>query len=93
MLLGTRKHTVGDVRIYFVDYWQGLRRGDWITTANITCPSPDVVISNIIIQEGHVIQFTLSGGVLNEAFTVTVQAMDNNTELSNDTLHFNVVGP
>jgi hypothetical protein len=93
MHLGSRKHTVGNVTIYFVDYWRALREGDWIASCAVTSSAPDTTISDVIIQEGHVIQFTLSGGVLNETFTVTVQATDNNSEISNDTIDFNVVGP
>lgn len=92
-LLGKRTHTVGNVKIFFVDYWGALREGDWLTAASVTSSSPDTTISNVIIQEGHVIQFTLSGGVLNETFTVTVQATDNNSEISNDTIDYIVVGP
>lgn len=93
MVLGHRAKAVGNVTIYFVDYWRALREGDWLTACQITSSSTHTTISNILILEGHVIQFTLAGGVLNETFTVTVQATDNNSEISNDTINFNVVAP
>lgn len=93
MLLGTRHQTVGNTTQYFVDYWQALREGDKITAATVTTPSTDVTISNVAILEGHVVVFTIAGGILKEAFTVTVQATDSNSEVSNDTINFIMVGP
>lgn len=93
MQLGKRHQTVGNVTQYFVDYWDGLREGDWLTAASVTSSAVDTTISNVAIREGHVIVFTLSGGVINETFTVTVQATDNNSEISNDTIEFTMVGP
>ena len=93
MLLGTRRQTVGNVTQYFVDYWEALREGDKVTAAAVTTPATDVTISAITILRGHMVSFMLSGGSLNETFTVTVQATDNNSEISNDTINFIMVGP
>jgi hypothetical protein len=93
MLLAKKNHTVGNVRQYYVEYCDALRDGDWLTAAAVTSSTVDATISGVAIIEGHKITFFLSGGVLNEDFTVTVVATSNTTEVSNDTIAFHVVAP
>ena len=93
MLLAKKNHTVGNVRQYYVEYCDALREGDWLTAAAVTSSSVDATISGVAIIEGHKITFFLSGGVINEDFTVTVVATSNTTEVSNDTIAFHVVAP
>jgi hypothetical protein len=93
MLLAKKNHTVGNVRQYYVEYCDALREGDWLTAAAVTSSTVDATISGVAIIEGHKITFFLSGGVLNEDFTVTVVATSNTTEVSNDTIAFHVVAP
>ena len=93
MLLAKKNHTVGNVRQYYVEYCDALREGDWLTAAAVTSSSVDATISGVAIIEGHKITFFLSGGVINEDFTVTVVATSNTTEVNNDTIAFHVVAP
>jgi hypothetical protein len=93
MLLAKKNHTVGNVRQYYVEYCDALREGDWLTAATVTSSSGDATISGTAIIEGHKITFFLSGGVINEDFTVTVVATSNTTEVTNDTINFHVVAP
>jgi hypothetical protein len=93
MLLAKKNHTVGNVRQYYVEYCDALREGDWLTAAAVTSSTVDATISGVAIIEGHKITFFLSGGVLNEDFTVTVVATSSTTEVSNDTINFHVIAP
>ena len=93
MLLAKKNHTVGNVRQYYVEYCDALREGDWLTAAAVTSSTVDATISGVAIIEGHKITFFLSGGVLNEDFTVTVVATSSTTEVNNDTINFHVIAP
>jgi hypothetical protein len=93
MLLAKKNHTVGKVRQYYVEYCDALRDGDWLTAASVTSDHASATISGVAIIEGHKITFFVSGGALNEDFTVTIVATSNTTEVTNDTIAFHVVAP
>jgi hypothetical protein len=92
-LLTKKNFTVGNVRQYYVEYCDALRDGDWLTAAAVTSSMPSATISGVAIIEGHKITFFVSGGVINEDFTVAVVATSNTTEVSNDTINFHVIAP
>ncbi len=91
MILARKKHTVGDTRQYFVHYEDMIRTGYWLTAAVVTVDSANVTISGTEIIEGKTVAFLVAGGVLNETFTVTIVVTESNTEVTNDTVEFNVI--
>ena len=106
MLLATKQFTLGDTVQYTIDYREHpgsgpynivppfpVRDGDSITTATVVSTSSDVTITNVSVKEGHKVFFVLSGGVLNETFTVTITINTDNTETFVDTIIFTVVSP
>jgi hypothetical protein len=93
VVLGRKQQTVGNTIQYFVDYWQAIKDGYAISSATVTSSSADTTITSVTVLEGHVVSFYLSGGVLNEQFTVTIQVTDTNSEVSNDTILFQIIAP
>lgn len=86
-------HTEGDKRVYFVDYSNDMRRGDWITAVAVVVDQASVTLSAATIIEPSEISFFADGGVVGEDFIVTVTVTINDTEVYNDTLEFHVVAP
>ena len=106
MLLATKQFTLGDTIQYTVDYREHpgsgpytivppnpVRDGDRITSTTVVSNSSDVTITGAVVKEGHKVFFVLSGGVLNETFTVTITINTDNTETFVDTIIFTVVSP
>ena len=106
MLLATKQFTLGDTIQYTVDYREHpgsgpytivppnpVRDGDSITSTTVVSNSSDVTITGAVVKEGHKVFFVLSGGVLNETFTLNIVANDNFGEVLNDQIAFTVVAP
>jgi hypothetical protein len=89
----TKTHIVADVIQYFIDYGQALREGDWLASAVVTSSSATATVSATIVLQGRTVRFLLTGGVLNETFTITVQATNNNAEIMHHVITFTVVAP
>ena len=107
MLIANKKFTLGDVVQYTVDYSEHpdsdgvnvipakapIRDGDSITSATVTADKTDVTVASVVVYEGHKVVFKISGGSLNEVFTLTIVVHTDNTETFVDTLTFTVVAP
>lgn len=106
MLLGRKLFTLGDTVQWTVDYSEDpcsgpytivptfpIRDGDSITSATVTSDKVDVTVGTVTVFEGHLVTFKLSGGSLNELFTLTVSIVTNNTETFKDTIQFSIVAP
>lgn len=106
MLLSWEKFTLGDKVQYTIDYRERpssrpytisaavpIRDGDSITSATVISTSSDITISTPTIYQGHKVVFFVSGGVVNEIFTITITINTDNTEIFVDTIIFNVVSP
>lgn len=92
MLLGSKKHTVGDVRKWIIDYSHWLDNAAEILSATVTSSSTTCTIGTHTVVGREVI-FFLEGGVLNEILTVTITMTDTFGNVKNDTLSFTVVAP
>ena len=106
MLLARRNFTLGNIAQYTVDYsehtrWDPftinaafpIRDGDSITSATVTSSVTDVTVAAPTVYEGHKVVFKLSGGSINELFTLTIVVVTNNSETFTDTIDFMVVAP
>jgi hypothetical protein len=99
MLLGSQTITQGDTRRYMVDYSEFLIKGAVLTavTAAVSAGATSTVGTGatapaLTVNEKGII-FWLTGGLLGEKFTLSVQVHDNNSEVVNDTIQFTVVAP
>lgn len=95
MLMRSIAHAAGNHIRYEIDYSDWLREGDTLTTVTVvmdpTTPTADVVISGILVAQGHKAFFMLAGGSVNETFTLDVQATDSRGEITNDTIKFTII--
>lgn len=99
MLLGSQNITVGDVRRYLVSYEEFLIKGAVLTAVTVAVSAgatstvgTSATAPKLTVDEKGII-FWLTGGVLNEKFTLNVQVQDNNSETVHDTINFTVVAP
>jgi len=97
MVLGQKSHTAGDTIRYLVDYTRWLDEGISLTAVTIALApgSPaDVTLSGALLLTQHNrVAFVITGGSVNENFTVAVQITDSRNEVKNDTCLFTVVAP
>lgn len=91
--LGCRNHTLGNTTRYILDYSNWLLQDETLVTGTVTCPSPDVVVSAVKTNPDSTISFLVSGGAINEVFTLAIQATNSRGEVKNDTASFLVVSP
>lgn len=96
MLIGSRHHGAGNTTRYEVEYCYWLDRGQTLHNAGfsavlVNAPA-DVSISGVSVT-AHRLYFTLSGGSVNETFTVQVQVTDTLNEVVVDTINFTVAAP
>lgn len=100
MLLGRKNHTAGNATRYEIDYENWLESGETLAalgntitlSAAFTVTVTDVTITGIQVTSNK-IYFLLTGGSLNELFTLDVHAVTSRGELKNDTIAFTVVAP
>lgn len=92
MILGSKKHTVGDSITWTVDYGVWLANAAAIAQFVPVSSSTTLTVSNVKVL-GEEATFLLSGGALNEQATVTVTMTDTNGNIKNDTIQFTVVAP
>lgn len=91
MVLGTRKHTAGNTRRWYVDYSEWLDRGHVPTSfAGVSSSSTLTVSAFTILSEGRC-SFLTAGGLAGETATVTVTMHDNNGQIKVDECMFMVV--
>ncbi len=81
-----------------MDYDNWLADGDSLATGTVvldpafTATVTDVTITAVTIHPDHLF-FTVTGGAVNEAFTVDVQVHTSRSEVKNDTAGFRIVAP
>ena len=95
MLIGTRTITQGDTRRYMIDYGDFLSKGIKLKAPTASVPTgttSSVGQVYLDLSETKVILY-ITGGMLNEVFTVSVQVQDTENETINDTIDFSVVSP
>lgn len=92
MQLARKAHTVGDRRRYIVDYSEWLSSGVTVLSAVVTSSSATATVDTESATADKVI-FFVSGGVLNETFTVSVAMTNTKAEVKHDTVDFFVVAP
>ena len=98
MLIGQRHHTAGNTTRFEVDYYNWLEDGRTIAptgfSAALAADSTvtDVVISNVSVTASK-LYFFVSGGSVNETFTLQTQVTDTLGEVVIDTVIFTVVAP
>jgi hypothetical protein len=92
MPLASKRHTVGDIRKWTVDYERWLDNTVDIETIQVQSSSSSCTIdtSNIL---GDTVVFFLAGGTLGEVVTVSLQMIDTAGNKKNDTIMFTVVSP
>lgn len=98
MLLSSNNIAVGSRLKYIVDYRDFLEPGIKVLQASVIVtpgqsPTPTSTVDTVTIENGIFVWFYVNAGVLNEVFTVTVQAVDSETETVVDTVQFAVVAP
>jgi hypothetical protein len=99
MQLGNQNITAGDTRRYQIDYTPFLQPGEKLTGFTLAVavqipPATSTVNSagNSFLDVGDTQLFLfVTGGVINENFTVKVQVVTNYGETVNDTIAFSVV--
>lgn len=91
-MLGSRKHTAGDITRWTVDYSRWLENTATILTADVrssseTCTAED---SSVL---GRMVIFFMNGGEQGETLVVTITISDSLQNVKTDTLSFTVVAP
>lgn len=97
MKIGSKQHTAGNATRYEVDYSYWLEygrtlKGTAFSAAIQGTPPADVTISAVSVTADQ-LYFLVSGGSVNEVFTVQVQVSDTLNEVVIDTIDFTVVAP
>ena len=96
MSLGRKNFTVGNTTRFSVDYSDWLERGDTLVSGTAVMGVPaasDIVISSVSVAPSNRLYFWLSGGSLNELFTIAVQITDSRGGVKTDVCQFIVVAP
>lgn len=98
MIIGRKTFSAGNITRYEVDYSYWLEQGRTLAPTGFTAvviPAADgTTVSDIVINQVSVTSdalfFFVSGGSVNEAFTVQVQVTDTLGEVVVDTILFTV---
>lgn len=96
MMLGRKPHTVGNATRYSIGYEDWLDDGVSLvsgTAALVGSLPTDVTITQVAVTPSHRLVFWVTGGSLNETFTVAVRVVDSRGEIANDTVQFYIVAP
>lgn len=93
MLLGNKPHTAGNAIRYEIDYSDWLEDGVSLLTATVTGGPSDITITAAALLTPHKVVFKMSGGSVNETFTLSVQVTDSRGETKNDTVGFAIIAP
>jgi len=92
MILGSKQHTVGDIKRWVIDYCRWLDNTATLKTAVVTSSSATCTVTSASIL-GTTVIFFLNGGVLNETLTVSVVITDSLGNTKHDTIAFTVLAP
>lgn len=94
MLIGRKSFSAGNVTRYSVSYHVWLPEGRTLAQTGFSATLVEDDISDITVDQVSVTEDTLyffvSGGSINEAFTVQVQVSDTLGEIVVDTISFTV---
>lgn len=93
MILARRNHTVGNTINWTVDYDNWLEDGVTIASVLLACSDTSVTVGVAVIEDGHKAKFSVAGGTLNQAFTVSLVMTDTKGQVKADTIDFTVVAP
>lgn len=93
MILGSKQHTVGDIKRWTVDYSRWLENPASIVSATVTSSSTSCTITPPATVLGKEVIFFLSGGTVGEKLTVSIVMVDSDTNQKHDTIVFTVVAP
>lgn len=100
MRIAQRFHGAGNKTRYYVDYSNWLDDGRTLSSSNgafSAALATDSTVTDVTIDQVSVtpdrLYFWVSGGSINEAFTVQTQVTDTLGEIVNDTVDFTVVAP
>jgi hypothetical protein len=100
MPLGQKTHTAGNTIRYVVDYSDWLDEGVSLSDDPTVALSPaftatvtDITISDVALLTPHKVVFVMSGGSVNENFTLAIQIGNSRSEVKNDTMGFTIVAP
>ena len=99
MLIGNKQHTAGNRTRYEIDYEEWLDEGRTLNQSSgfSAALAPGSTVNDVTIDQvsvtSHRLYFFVSGGSINEAFTVQVQVTDTLGEIVTDTVNYTVVAP
>jgi hypothetical protein len=97
MLIGTRRYAVQDVRVIRINYAQWLLPGYVLATVTASILGPPVTstLGSVTLDPTQEVAFvTLNcGTVVNESFTVAVQAQDTSGQTINDQINVTIIAP
>jgi hypothetical protein len=92
MPLASKRHTVGDIRKWTVDYERWLDNTIDIETITVQSSSTSCTIQSSQVL-GDTVVFFLTGGNLGETLTVTLKMQDTDGNHKTDAIMFTVVSP
>lgn len=96
-MLGRKSHTAGNAIWYGVDYSEWLEQGVTLASGTValnsefTATVTDVTISSVSVTASNHLVFKMTGGSVDEVFTLDVQGTTSRGEIKNDTLEFFVI--
>jgi hypothetical protein len=99
MLLGRRAHGADDAIRYVIEYDNWLLPGESLTSGTVelndefTATVTDITITDVHTNSSNELVFTLTGGSVEEIFTLDVQIVNSRDEIKNDTVEFFIVAP
>ena len=94
MQLGQDNITTGDARRYQVDYTPFLQQGEVLTSFTVSDNGPTSTTQGGFFDVTETqLYFFVTGGIVGENFTVSVQVKTSYGQTVNDTLAFSVISP
>lgn len=99
MQLGRKPHTAGNETWYGVDFSDWLEQGETLSAGTValsdefTATVTDIGITGVAVTPSGMLVFKMSGGSVDEVFTLDAQGVTSRDEIRNDTLEFFIVAP
>lgn len=99
MQLGRKPHTAGNATWYGVDFSDWLEQGETLRDGTIelaaafTATVTDIEITGVAVTPSGMLVFKMTGGSVDEVFTLDAQGVTSRDEIRNDTLEFFIVAP
>ena len=93
MQLGQDNITTGDTRRYQIDYCPFLQQGEVLTNFTLSDNGPTSSVQGGFFDNTETqLYFFVTGGIVGENFTVSVQVKTSYGQTVNDTLAYSVIG-